>query len=113
MDAAFGTDVLAKDEHAGIEPELGIEHAAARRQHVDACPVRLRHRTRARKPVSLRCETTLFLERNGRACGTREHVARQLGWIGRWTCEGILDRPFDLAPRLSRELRPLLGAHEL
>src|SRR4029077_5116267 len=46
-------------------------------------------------------------------CGTREHVARQIGWIGRWTCEGTLDRPFDLAPRLSRELRPLLGAHEL
>src|SRR6516165_1157883 len=113
MHAAFRTDVLAEHEHAGIERELCIEHAADRRQHVDACTVWLWHCTRGRELVSLRCEATLFLQRYGQPCGAREHVASQLGWIGRRTREGTLDRPLDLAPRFSRELRPLLGANEL
>lgn len=38
VDATLGTDILAKDQHAGIQPQFLIENATDRRDHTERCP---------------------------------------------------------------------------
>ena len=102
MDAALRTDVLAEDQHLGIDLELDLERAADRGDHVDPAALG-RGLARSARQVNAPAHAAHRL-----GLVARKDVGRDGGGVGNRDSLGLFAHRFDLGGGIGLDFVPLV-----